>query len=543
MFNRYVGRFLSLFFSPFARIWSFMRRVIPGLKRLPTLKPEVLAALLSFVFLLTILIVHVILSLWWDPIDKPYRNTFLTLILINVALPIVIYFGVRIFLAPPKSAFPDIDLAFEAGLDALAKNGISLKQTPVYLVIGLADPKGIRRMMSVSKRTFDFSHVTSDGQALHWYGSAENTYLSLTGVGNVCQLTKDLDKYLGDPSSPEMSGEGDDYKGTIDVRALGKKNQGQMLSSDQDSEPAPVATSDGYTATIKAGEIGQPAPRLSPQASDPAPTKRPNRQLSNREKLALQKRRLSHLCALLKRHRDPVCAHNGIVVALANQLISEFPNELARQIKSDLKTICQKTGVISTVAAVITGFESDRGCREFVARLKETKGEGFLSRRFGESYRSWECPSAEHLKEISQGSVENFDQYIYSIFTQHDALSSRHVDGNREMVRFLCWIYARFFEGLESTLSTGFVSDDQPGEDIPRFAGCYFMGIGDAAEHQFFHEGVFDRVDENQGELEWTSRVLRREESLNVMSQLIFLVGLIAIVAFAVLVGFELSAK
>ena len=69
------------------------------------------------------------------------------------------------------------------------------------------------------------------------------------------------------------------------------------------------------------------------------------------------------------------------------------------------------------------------------------------------------------------------------------------------------------------------------------------MGIGDAAEHQFFHEGVFDRVDENQGELEWTSRVLRREESLNVMSQLIFLVGLIAIVAFAVLVGFELSAS
>jgi len=82
----------------------------------------------------------------------------------------------------------------------------------------------------------------------------------------------------------------------------------------------------------------------------------------------------------------------------------------------------------------------------------------------------------------------------------------------------------------------GFNSDVSGNKDFPRFAGCYFMGIGDTPEAQFFGDGVFDRVDENQGELEWSSKLLQREENWTLMSQLIFLLGLVSIAALGVLI-------
>ena len=342
---------------------------------------------------------------------------------------------------------------------------------------------------------------------------------------NVSQLTKDLGKYLQQTASPQDSEYGDtaSFKGTIDVRALGSGNSNQPLDSG-------MASPEAIKATIKAGELAPGANQPRPaQEPEPVVSQENRTQLSSREKLAEQKRRLEYVCQLFERHRRPVCALNGLIVTVVNRLVEEFAGQLARQAKSDLETISRTTGVVCTATAIITGFESDEGCREFVMRLKEIHGESFLGRRFGKSYRSWESPTTKHLKEISNDSIENFDQYIYSIFTQHDALSSRHVKGNRVMVRFLCWVYARFFEGLETTLTNGFNVESNP--DFPRFAGCYFMGVGENGQTGFFGEGIFERVEENQGELEWSQRILQQEESWSLASQLVFLLGIISLIA------------
>ena len=533
--NQYVGRFLALLFTPFTGIWNFMRRVIPGLKKLPTLKPEVLAALLCFIFLILIAIVQTVIVIWnVDGVKDVQRFYLPTLFLIAFVTPVVVFFGVKIFLAPPKSPFPDIDLAFEAGVRVMEKNGIQLREAPIYLVLGTPDTKVVKQIMGASGRQFDFSHTTADGQALHWYGAADHVYVFLTGVGNVCQLTKDLAKYVSQTAPETGEYSSDDFSGTIDVRALSKGNNPGGVAGNAETSGVDDA-GDGFTATIKPGEIGVAStPTRMEQPSSPAKSSQ-TKQLSNREKLADQKRRLTHFCHLLSKRRTPVCALNGIIVLMASRLVEEFPSELARQVKSDLSTISTRTGVVTTVTAIVNGFENYEGCREFVFRLSEMEGPGFLKRRFGKSYRSWENPTPDHLKEISNESIEIFDQYIYSIFTGRDALSSRNVIGNRNMVKFLCWIYARFYEGLEVTLTTGFNVDSANADDFPRFSGCYFMGTGESTETTFFAHGVFDRVDENQGELEWTSSVAQKEETLSLVSQLVFLAGLLAIVALVIL--------
>ena len=527
-----VNRVLSIVLAPFSKVWSFMRRVIPGLKQLPVMKPETLAAVLSFIFVLTMIIVHALIIFVWtpDPESKERYPVDLTVLMVLLfAIPFLLYWFIKLLLAPPKSRFPDIDLAFEAGLDAIRQHGISVRQAPIYLVLGLPDSRRIKQLMSISGRTFDFSHITADGQSLYWYGSNEGIFVFLSGVGNVCQLTKDLGKYVS--QSPNDGGgyaDADSIKGTIQVHELSKGK------SEFEGAAGEAMADQAIKSTIKAGELAAKPKTPSPgEDYEGSANFQENRtQLSSREKLAEQKNRIQHFSSLLSRVRRPVCGLNGIVVTMANRLVEEFPGQLARQTKSDLQAITNTTGVISTVTAVVNGFETDEGCREFVDRLRLMHGDEFLKRRFGKSYRSWEAPTAAHLKEISNESIENFDQYVYSIFTQHDALSSQHVNGNRDMVKFLCWIYARFFEGLELTLSSGFNVDAD--DAFPRFAGCYFMGIGDGGS-QFFGEGVFDRIEENQGELEWAPRIAQREETLSMASQLIFLLGLVAFIVFGFL--------
>ena len=266
-----------MLFAPFSAIWGFMRRVIPGLKKLPTLKPEMLAALLCFIFLILIAVIQVIiLTLGWYGTEGVSWGKIPVLFLIAFATPVVVYFGVKIFLAPPKSPFPDIDLAFEAGIQALAKNGIQLKDAPLYLVLGTPDSKVVKKIMRASGRQFDFSHTTADGQALHWYGAADHVYVFLTGIGNVCQLTKDLAKYVNQTSPEDAEYSGDDFKGTIDVRSLGIGNN----PAGAVEYPAPSESfeaSGDFSATIKPDEIGVAAtPSRTEQPPSPPKSKQTN---------------------------------------------------------------------------------------------------------------------------------------------------------------------------------------------------------------------------------------------------------------------------
>ncbi|MCP4096801.1 MAG: hypothetical protein GY748_11215 [Planctomycetaceae bacterium] len=537
MLNQIIGRCLTVLLAPFTAIWSMISRLIPGLRYLPNMRPELLAAFICFILTASITVIHaLIVSFDSNEMQEPYLRTYFALGAISIVLPIVIYFGVKIFLSPPKSPFPDIDAAFDSGLKALQDHGIQIKETPLFLVLGTPDSKTVERTMRASELKFDFSHVTADGQSLYWYGSLDAIYLFLSGIGNVAQLTKDLAKYTNEQHG-ENEQEVGDFRGTIDVRALGQGKKKFL-------PPVVEEESQDLMATIRATDLSPNRPRVNP-VSEPTERSKPSdtRQLSSREKLTEQKHRLEHFCEILKRRRGTVCALNGIVVCMDCQLVEGFPGQLGRQVKSDLLTVCQSTDVVSNVTAIVTGFETHSGCREFVSRLNELQGDSFINRRFGKSYRSWRVPTPDQMRYIANASIENFDQYIYSIFTQRDALSSRNVDGNREMIKFLCWIYAQFYEGLERTLTTGFCGGESDDWCLPRISGCYFLGVGESSGDSFFGPGIFDRINENQSELEWTKAKIHREANLSFLSQLVFLVGLISLSALSYLCYVLLSAS
>ncbi len=530
----YLNRFISSLLTPFTWIFGVLRRIIPGLKRLPTLSAEWLAFVLTLIFLITLIIISLIFWLSSDVSANKHNYPWLELTLGAIIIPILMFWFVRLLLAPPKSPFPDIDAAWNASMAELSKNGISIKSVPVFLILGVGDSSKARQLMEATERSFDCKHVTADGQALHCYGGSEAVYFVMTGVGNVSMSTRELAAYQPKTSQTDEYQSNDAIKNTIGVGILG----------DSGAPPAPVeeyADLETSKQTLKPEDIvggGSPSPSRPSRAASNEP-RRQQAPVTAREKVSEQNERLQHVCRLLKRVRNPVSSLNGVLVSAPNWLVETFPDELSRQIRSDLDAICQTTGVISTATFAVSGFESEPGCREFVSRLTEKHGEDFYQRRFGKSYRSWAHPTTNQLEEISHETVESFDQFTYSLFTQRDALSAKHVLGNRELVKFLCRAYEKFYPGLKSVLSNGFGTGAKAQEDFPRFNGCYFMGVGGDSANQFFVKGVFERMDENMGELEWNQSVKNQDEAWSLMSNIVFLIGLASFAVFFTLMFFD----
>ena len=75
----------------------------------------------------------------------------------------------------------------------------------------------------------------------------------------------------------------------------------------------------------------------------------------------------------------------------------------------------------------------------------------------------------------------------------------------------LCKI-RRDVEGrLDKVLVKGFNNDDseQGQNETLLFSGCYFAAAGDTKDRQAFVKGVFDKLLEEEAELEWTEAALR----------------------------------
>ena len=144
----------------------------------------------------------------------------------------------------------------------------------------------------------------------------------------------------------------------------------------------------------------------------------------------------------------------------------------------------------------------------------------FLSLSFATS--TWTPASVEQLQQVATAAVEEFDHQAHVVFRRRDVLGLDHQKGNWDLVIFLCRLYSHILPGLKTVLGNGCSPPDtQNSAEFPRFAGCYFAGFDDQKE--YFLRRVFDRLDESQGELEWTSRSLEAEDNWRLLSNICLL--------------------
>lgn len=91
--------------------------------------------------------------------------------------------GVRLFLARDVSEFEDIDRAWEAGVEALAREGFDLQWLPVFLVAG-ATPEQSKSLFEGSRLQWKVNTAGDDPQAaLTFHACDEALFICLNDVG------------------------------------------------------------------------------------------------------------------------------------------------------------------------------------------------------------------------------------------------------------------------------------------------------------------------------------------------------------------------
>jgi len=245
--------------------------------------------------------------------------------------------------------------------------------------------------------------------------------------------------------------------------------------------------------------------------------------------------RLEYVCRLIRRARQPLSPVNGMLTLLPYGLIKRSPREaieVQRAVRRDMNTIRATAKVRCPVTALVVGLEEESGFRELVRRVGRERAK---AQRFGKGFTIWSSPLPQRLESLAAHACASFEQWVYALFREKGSLSK---PGNTKLYALLCEIRRNVQGRLAKILSGGFGHDpEQDGHNEPfLFGGCYFAAIGDTEDRQAFVKGVFDKLPEQQEELDWTEAALAEDERYQNFAQVIL--GIDALLFLALLAMF-----
>jgi len=248
--------------------------------------------------------------------------------------------------------------------------------------------------------------------------------------------------------------------------------------------------------------IVQPAPAAAaPQASGEQPPV-----LATQDSTE-QVERLQYVCQLLKRVRQPLCAINGILTLLQFRMVQtgrRETTELQQAIRTDLLTVQRSLELRAPVTTMIVGLEDGTGFSELVRRVGRERA---AIQRFGGRFDTRSIPTPDELFALSAHVCGTFEDWVYTLFREKGALSRT---GNTQLYGLLCRVRCNLKGRLAAILGQGFGYDARlHGDDDPiSFSGCYFAATGQTEDRQAFVRGVLDKLEEEQEDVEWTTRAL-----------------------------------
>ena len=321
------------------------------------------------VFVAVVLIAIVSFCLWefsTNPYHVPWRYslTSLRVALISfflLVIPLSVYHALKMWLNVEKSAFPDINAAWQAGVEALRKQGVTVGDKPLFLVIGSADEQQERIMFEASNSAFIVAGVPEGPAPLHWYANSDRIFLSCTGVGWLTALSALIsrhDKERGATANSEKFG----GAASGDPRyqnAYSTLNEGQS-SGDAPVKPAAVPPKEKEalrTISYWAMEEDEnPAPESPRLPSISSATREQPLAIIQPSDATEQEDRLEAVCELLWAARYPYSPINGCITlipfAAAGREMQEI-EEMAKAINGDLQTIYKTLHVRYPVTAIV----------------------------------------------------------------------------------------------------------------------------------------------------------------------------------------------
>ena len=492
--------------------FRWIARWVPGLfglpKRLVSLPLPKRVAVLLAIFLVA-LVVTATLCFFWQQSRTGFREYLRIMVIVVplvIIIPIVTYYALRMWLEGDTSLYPDIDAAWQAGLEALKQNGLEIAELPLFFIIGPPDETHADNLMKASGIRFVAEAVPTGRAPLRWYANDRAIFLISTGVGCLSNLNRNA---LGSPvtSAPVAAAEpSPSITGTMVAGGAPEPNVA--------ATPEPPSEQAAITGTLVPGGIqgtlipGTPAPSTNKPAG--AVTSLTRQQLDE------ETARLRYACDSLRRIRQPLCSHNGILAVLPLTSVRDImtAKDMPDAIRRDLGTIRTATQLASSCTVLITGMEEEYGFSELVRRVGATRAKGS---RFGKGFKVWNTPNSENLEALASEACGAFEDWVYTLFKEEDGFNK---PGNGKLFSLLCTIRSQLRSRVKNIIMRGFSCEARDGgkESEPElFGGCYFAATGATSDRQAFVRSALDKVMQLEEDLEWTDTALTEEDRFQQM--------------------------
>lgn len=449
--------------------------------------------------------------LWWNDLGiewsfEGWLRVGIVIVLV-IAIPIVVFRTITLWMMRERSKYPDIHFAWEAGLSALAQNGMSLYSAPVCIVIGGLNPNARRNFMHASGYQFRVDCIPDGPAPFHWYATNDVIFLVLNDSSwshEACRLAS-----MPRRNAPGGGGGGG---GGGAVPAMARTIQPGDLQPGGGDMPAPTPAEavpgqeePGDAFANLRGTIVPPKLGAAPAASTPARAAPAAARVDSETSTQLL-RRLQHVCSLLRNARHPVCPVNGVLALIPYEILQDSRQdvrELRKAIAGDLSVAQRELRLRCPVTAVVTGMEKERGFRELIKRVGPQRA---ARQRFGQRFDIHAEATAQELSNFSRHVCGTFEDWVYTMFGEKDSLSH---PGNNLLFAMLCRVRRSIRTRLADVLE-GFGARPDDGFFLI-FSGCYFAGTGPKGERQAFVRGVLDKVQDEQEEVEWTDEAVDGE--------------------------------
>jgi hypothetical protein len=421
---------------------------------------------------------------------------------------------------PDPTDFPDIDEAWDQAVEALNHAGISLSDVPLFLVLGRPESPE-EHFFAASQIAFQVKQTPPGlGAPLHVYGNRDAVFVTCAG----CSLMGKQASLLA------LEGiESDTGGGTMDPGFLEDSSKTLKPSQNEQRVMKQLALSLGRQTTgldkrAARRELGLKLPDL----------------LANQEETDRLSDRLTHLCRLIARDRQPYCPINGVLllVPLGATDTDVEAQQTAEICYRDLEVIRRVLKMQCPVISVVCDMECLPGFPEFLHK----QGAAARGRRVGQRF-PLASPDldgerfAQHVGDsVAWLSNNLFRDLIHPQFQVGGENPRSEITSNKNLFLLMHEVRER-----GKNLSRFLMQSVARNNDDPwLFAGCYFAGTGaDRDREQGFVKGVFARLVENQNCVAWTDQALSEDSRCRSFAMIGYVVLAGLAIAVAGLLGYQ----
>ncbi len=461
----------------------------------------------------------------------------LSWLLLILAMPVAAYFAVRAWLETEPSQFPDIDEAWELGLDALSQKGVAIDQCPLFLVTGIFAPHDADNLMEAAEWELLVAGQPTGNHPLRWYASRDSIAVFLLDASAASMLQESVARELSNSARGPAQGGG--LRGTLlggaapfpttDTEAPATGIRGTIIADAGQLGPsaAPPPPATGIRGTMLAGYAeGQPG---GAGASRPAATVSLDRQ-----QVSDQGDRLARVCRLAAQARQPLCPFNGSLVVIDwNALLALPEGRLSAVVREDAARMIEASQLHAPTAVFVAGLDSEIGFIEMVRRVGEERAR---ENRFGHGYNHEAQLEPEQLKALGLQACGAFEDLVYDLFRHPDALARSN---NEKLYAFLCKVRSDIQPKIIDLLVSFSGTLTASGDRGALLCGCYFGAAGGTRMRHAFVRSVFDKLLQSEEDLEWSADAWQREVSMqNAVRAILFVNALLIVAIVSLLVYF-----